>query len=113
MEIDTGADLSVMNEHTYRSLWPKRKPPLKPTSIRLKTYTGEHIVVKGILRVQVLYQAQQAVAGKGHWLEHLRLDWHSIKYSTTMANNLQEILDKHSTCSVREGPRAHQGCSCH
>ncbi len=74
MEIDTGAALSVMNEHTYRSLWPKRKPPLKPTSIRLKTYTGEHIVVKGIIRVHVLYQAQQAeldllvVAGKGRSL---------------------------------------------
>ncbi|XP_064402603.1 uncharacterized protein K02A2.6-like [Halichondria panicea] len=109
MEIDTGAALSVMNEHTYRSLWPKRKPPLKPTSIRLKTYTGEHIVVKGIIRVHVLYQAQQAeldllvVAGKGpsllgrDWLENLRLDWQSIKYSTTVADDLQEILDKHST----------------
>ncbi|XP_064400007.1 uncharacterized protein K02A2.6-like [Halichondria panicea] len=109
MEIDTGAALSVMNEHTYRLLWPKRKPPLKPTSIRLKTYTGEHIVVKGIIRVHVLYQAQQAeldllvVAGKGpsllgrDWLENLRLDWHSIKYSTIVADDLQEILDKHST----------------
>ncbi len=109
MEVDTGAAISVMNEHTYQSLWPQRKPPLKPTSVRLKTYTGEHIVVKGIIRVRVLYEAQQAdlellvVAGKGpsllgrDWLEHLRLDWHSLKYSTTVPPNLQDILDKHST----------------
>ena len=43
------------------------------------------------------------VAGKGpsllgrDWLENLRLDWQSIKYSTTVADDLQEILDKHST----------------
>ncbi len=90
MEIDTGAAISVMNEHTYQSLWPQRKPPIKPTSVRLKTYTGEHIVVKGIIRARVLYKAQQAdlellvVAGNGpsllgrDWLEHLRLDWHSL-----------------------------------
>ena len=86
MEVDTGAALSVMSEQTYRSLWPGQKPPLHPTPARLKTYTGEHIGVKGKIRVHVLYQAQQAdldilvVTGKGpsllgrDWLEHLRLD---------------------------------------
>ena len=107
MEVDTGAALSVMSEQTYRSLWPGQKPPLHPTPARLKTYTGERIGVKGKIRVHVLYQAQQAdldilvVTGKGpsllgrDWLEHLRLDWYSIKYSTS-ANHLQDVLDKHS-----------------
>ncbi len=37
-EIDTSAALSLMNEHTYRSL--NGSPP----SIRLKTYTGVHVM---------------------------------------------------------------------
>ena len=93
---------SVISDKTYQSLRSGRKPHLKPSSARLRTYTGEQIVVKGSICVHALYQTQQAVldllvvAGKGpsllgrDWLEHLKLDWHSIKYTTTAS-----LQDKH------------------
>ena len=41
MEIDTGAALSLISEATYERLWPREHaPPLTPTTIRLRTYTG-------------------------------------------------------------------------
>lgn len=109
MEVDTGATLSVIIDKTYQFLWSvsAQKPHLKPISARLKTYTGEQIVVKGSIHVHALYQTQLAyldllmVAGEGpsllgrDWLECLKLDWHSNKYTST-ASRLQDVLDKHS-----------------
>lgn len=108
MELDTGATLSIISEKTYNALWSELKPQLKPTPTRLRTYTGERIVVKGSINVDALYQSQQAnldllvVAGDGpsllgrDWLQHFKLNWHSIQYTAT-TDSLQNILDKHST----------------
>ena len=57
MEVDTGAALSVISEQTYRELWPNPElaPTLKPNKVKLKTYTGESIAVKGTIDVHVTY----------------------------------------------------------
>ena len=53
MEIDTGAAVSLASESTVAPLLSATK--LKPSSIVLKTYTGEQILVKGTLPVTVTY----------------------------------------------------------
>ena len=53
MEIDTGADVSIMAERTYQQLFSHK--PLQPSTVRLTTYTQSPIQVKGQLPVQVYY----------------------------------------------------------
>ena len=89
MEVDTGAATTLISEETYRILW-KQPPKLKPTTTRLRTYSGQQLVVVGTLKVQAKYEAQSAddwllvVKGSGptllgrNWLEHIRLDWKKL-----------------------------------
>ena len=55
MELDTGASISLMAKST---LWPGRA--FSPTTISLKTYTGEQVRVLGTIHVNVKYQATVA-----------------------------------------------------
>ena len=45
MEIDTGATLAVMSKRIYYATWPTEvgAPSLQPSSMKLRTYTGESI----------------------------------------------------------------------
>ena len=54
MDVDTGATRTIVSEKTYRMLWKKR-PELSPTKVRLRTYSGQQLVVLGTLRVNVKY----------------------------------------------------------
>ena len=56
MEIDTGADVSIMSERAYQQLFSHK--PLQPSTVRLTTYTQSPIQVKGQLPVQVYYGQQ-------------------------------------------------------
>ena len=112
MEVDTGATLSVISEHTYRKLWSDTDaPPLQHSTAKLKTYTGEKISVKGSIEVDVTYQEQKArlslivVQGDGpsllgrDWLQWLQLDWSHLHQVSSSSNaikpRLQGILDEH------------------
>ena len=87
MDLDTGAAVSVMSEQTYHSLWPKGGPSLQPTTINLRTYTGEPIRVKGSISLMVEHNHQKltlpkvVVEGSGpilfgqDWLKDIHLDW--------------------------------------
>ena len=107
MEIDTGAAMTLISEKTYRNLW-KQPPKLKPTSIRLRTYTGQQLVVLGTLNALVKYEAQSTdvplvvVKGSGpsllgrNWLEHICLNWKKLQVNyTAKYRMLEEILEKH------------------
>ena len=59
MELDTGAAVSVISEHTYHSTWPHDRPALQQSSIKLQTYSGEELEVIGSISVQVCYEDQQ------------------------------------------------------
>ena len=88
MELDTGAAVSLISEETYRKLLPTSA--LKPTSVNLRTYTGQSMSVAGQIEVEVRYQQQThtlplfVVTGEGpsllgrNWLKHLILDWKTI-----------------------------------
>ena len=69
MEIDTGASLSIVSEETLNIF--SSGLDLKPTDVSLRMYTGEPLLVIGMLDVEVTYGPQQAtlslivVQGKG------------------------------------------------
>ena len=76
MEVDTGAAVSLVSE-VCKQLWPSLA--LQQTPVKLKTYSGAPLEVKGRAQVEVRYQGQEAslpllvVAGEGPSL--LGRDW--------------------------------------
>jgi hypothetical protein len=107
MEVDTGASLSVVSEGTYRQLWEKEEAPrLQPSKAKLRTYTGEEIMVKGTILVEVEHDGEQkqlsltVTEGEGptllgrDWLARLRVDWQSM-FNTKEVISLETILEKH------------------
>ena len=88
MEVDTGAALSVLSEATRRAMFPD--DTLDPSSLVLKTYTDEHMKVKGTLNVRVEYGEQKekvvlvivnskspSLMGR-NWLKYIHLNWKNI-----------------------------------
>ena len=109
MEIDTGVSVSVVGEGIFKAIQRGEQPlELQKTSIRLRTYTGGEIPVRGSVRVPVEHNGQNqtlpliVTEGEGpsligrDWLATLRLDWQVI---LTVEQNLslKQVLDKHSS----------------
>ena len=77
MEVDTGASASVISEETYGRLWKREDaPPLRPTAVLLRTYTGEKLALLGSITVDVQYQEQRRtlsllwqVRDRRYWVE--------------------------------------------
>ncbi len=115
LEIDTGCSLTVLNEETFKELRKSgNSTKIKQTGIKLETYTGQPIEVKGTSQVTVEYQEQKktlpvvVVAGNGPnllgrgWLAELKLSWDQIKHERqvlqiqTEDDSLQKMLVRHS-----------------
>ena len=103
MEVDTGADISIISEDTWKTLFPAQK--VYKSDLILKTNTGKPI---GQLRVRVQYSDQFAklilvvVEGSGpsllghNWLKYLQLDWSTIaQVHATRLKTLNLVLDQH------------------
>lgn len=85
LEIDTGCSITVLNEETFKELRSGKSTKIKQTGIKLETYTGQPIKVRGTSQVTVEYQEQKktllvfVVAGNGPnllgrgWLAELKL----------------------------------------
>ena len=56
MEMDTGAELSIISEKTMEEILPEEK--LRTWDLKLNTYTNEPMKVAGILNVKVQYKDQ-------------------------------------------------------
>ena len=110
MEVDTGATASLISDSTLKSLWSDgNAPPLRPTDVKLRTYTGEELKVLGSLDVTVRYGAQKeemsllVVPGTGpsllgrDWLKRIRLDWQALNQVQSTGTSLQSILRQHDT----------------
>ena len=109
MEVDTGATLSIMSNHTYKKLWPAgSRPKLRPSTARLSTYTGEKIHVIGQITVCVVYMQQKRqlplliVPDEGptlfgrDWLEHIKIDWTGIHHLHSRPDQrVKQILDRY------------------
>ena len=104
MELDTGASISVISEVTYYSLF--RACKVQPSSLSIKFYTGQEIVILGEIEVNVQYAGQEAVLplvvveGQGasllgrNWLAVLNLNWPSIK-ALHFKSPLDSLIAKH------------------
>ena len=80
-----------MSEGTFRRLFPHR--PFTPSTLELRTYTGEPMDIVGEVSVRVRYQQQQLQErGEGptllgrNWLKYLQLEWGSIKAVLTQTS---------------------------
>ena len=112
MEIDTGAAVSLVSEHTVNNSFLKDLP-CHQTSVRLRTYTGESVAVLGKLLVTVktdeanLTLPLLVVKGSGttllgrDWLQQLRLNWKNI-FSFHSLTILQQVLDCHQSVFTEE-----------
>lgn len=90
MEVDTGAALTVASHETWKKLKGTSQAQLKPTTVSLKTYTGESVPVRGEAIVKVNYENTEyelpivVVEGSTHtllgrnWLRAIKLNWHEI-----------------------------------
>ena len=55
MELDTGATFSLISKVIYNQLWAKQPYPLKPSQLKLHTYTGEPLKACGEVTVVDLF----------------------------------------------------------
>ena len=88
MLLDTGASVSIIPESLYKKSF--RDLPLMPSYEELKAYGGKSIPVRGQIKVNVKYEAQEkelpliVVGNQGppllgrNRLESLRLNWKDI-----------------------------------
>ena len=54
MELDTGASVSIISKATYNHHWPQgQAPALQESHVKLKTYSGKQVAVKGVMDVTV------------------------------------------------------------
>lgn len=59
-EIDTGCSVSLMNEGMFMDIWKDSEAPkIRPSKIKLKTYTGEPVEIVGVADVHVKYKQQE------------------------------------------------------
>ena len=111
MEVDSGAAVSLATETAVAPLLSTSE--LQSTNTVLKTYTGEQIPVKGVLKVDVEYGQQQCsqlsmlvVQGSGpcllgrDWLAAIRLDWRRIcemtlHVSATTDERVQQLQQRY------------------
>jgi hypothetical protein len=113
MEVDTGAEVSIISDCTRKLLLPTVK--LTKTKLVLKTYTEETMPVLGELSVTVQYGNQTkllllvVVTGDGpsllgrNWLKCLRLDWKQIgKVALESLPGVNSLLDQHKAIFTEE-----------
>ena len=90
MEVDKGATFSLISAVTFKRLWGKRPPPLKPSTLQLRSYTGEPIKSRGEVMVVVRDHGQEkklpllalpedggSLLGR-NWEGKLQLDWREV-----------------------------------
>ncbi|XP_043238896.1 uncharacterized protein K02A2.6-like isoform X2 [Amphibalanus amphitrite] len=105
MELDTGASVSVCSYGRFKELWPTGDRLLRPTDILLRTFSGEKLVVRGEVILDVGYQGSTyqlplvILEGRGpllfgrNWLHQIRLNWQSI-CTVSSKTDVEAVVDK-------------------
>ena len=109
MIMDTGASLSIISQATFDRLRQHDSSvTLNPSSVCLRTYTGEPIPVVGTTQLSVRYETTvanlsvQVVAGDGpdlagrDWLGRLNASGGQVHSLEHDHDQLTELIDKHS-----------------
>ncbi|XP_064469988.1 uncharacterized protein K02A2.6-like [Ornithodoros turicata] len=113
MEIDTGAAVSVMSLQQYQNCFPHLT--LEPTSLRLRTYTGEALTPQGYITVNVNYGGRQRtlplhilrqpgvpLLGR-NWVRELRLDWAGVNTMSLDVNTITgQLTEKYKPLFTEE-----------
>ena len=107
MEVNTGAAISIISEHTYNRLFSDHQ--LSKPSVKLRTYTEEQIKVIGEIKAEADDEQKSflplvVVEGDGpslmgrNWLKEIRLPWKRIRYVeiANTAKQLQSLLNNFS-----------------
>ena len=88
MEIDTGSSVSITSDSVFSSVF--ETATLQETEVKLCTYSGEQLPVKGKITCEVSYEGQTytlpliVLAGEGptllgrDWMQQIRLDWSTV-----------------------------------
>ena len=108
MEVDTGASLSIISLPTFRKFWPRKE--LRPSNVKMKTYTGETLLafgsadveVKGygketaVLPLLIVEKEGPSLLGR-NWLNTLRLDWSQLisVHHLQGSSALSAVLQRH------------------
>lgn len=105
MEIDTGAAVSLVSETVYQK--HLQHLPVQPARVVLKTYTGESVAVKGLVKVKVELNGQclklplyivlgdyPSLLGRS-WMEKIQIDWPAVRMLSQGETALEAILKKH------------------
>ena len=58
MKLDTGAATLLISKTTYDKMWAE-PPAMKPTTVRLRTYSSQSLTVLGTVNVSIQYETQQ------------------------------------------------------
>ncbi|XP_069771709.1 tenascin-X-like [Narcine bancroftii] len=61
-DIDSGATASVISEETYRRTRGPNLPPIRPSKLKLRTYTGRTVPHLGLLYVDISAEGQKVEA---------------------------------------------------
>lgn len=93
MEVDTGAAVSTISLKQFKAKYPQKL--IQPTSILLRTYTGEVIKPVGKSRVKIKYENQttdgdiyvlngnmDTILGRD-WLTKIKINWSQLHKLTT------------------------------
>ena len=75
VEIDTGSGLAIISETTYRNYFVKYD---LINNVRLKTCSGERLLVLGYVKVDVVYGGTNVNLLGRSWLSVIKLDWNSV-----------------------------------
>ena len=109
MEIDTGSAVSIISESSYKEIFQANSESWHTTDVKLCTYSGEQLPVKGKVSCEVSYnncthKLSLIVVGTDgptllgrDWLQYIRLDWPSIiPVNSVQESSLQHLLQPFS-----------------
>ncbi|XP_043193613.1 uncharacterized protein K02A2.6-like isoform X1 [Amphibalanus amphitrite] len=111
MELDTGAGVTLIDEHTYRRF--QKRPKLNSSPVKLRSFTGNTIPVLGEFSTDVTYNGRLyrqlpivVVHGSApcllgrNWLEKMQICWSDVHALRT--SHLQRLKSKYGSV-FREG----------
>ena len=106
MELDTGAAVSLLPYRLYQEKFSHL--PLGKTQVQRKTYTGEHVLPRGLIKVEVRKGVESTklpllvVNGTGppllgqNWLAKIPIDWSYIK--SMPCNSMGTLMQQRLEC---------------
>ncbi|KAL1236269.1 Uncharacterized protein TPS_07687 [Trichinella pseudospiralis] len=114
MEIDTGSEYTVLFEYVFRKLSQGIKIRLEPITVKLATFQGELVKVKGSCSVNVQYgnihRTLALIVAKGHcpnllglnWFEPLGIHLSGVHRLTSTPPQISEVLRKYRSVFTDE-----------